>query len=322
MGSENNSASEIPISPDILVGARDLLRQYSTDNGVDLDNLILKLAAPDESQSSNVIAVENSIVNSDFRLAKMGWIERNLTSGEVQESKEVVESIKKISRFGYQIASYVLTKQDDGSFSGMSICGMDSRIRSIWTSLESLKERHGAIINSQVSNCMDFDYLDTLDYDFSIKLPDIIQSETDRIVLIKQRRKNPDGAVSVLGVPAIEAEPYGYPPFTLKGDRYQKALQFIEFNSPENREKFEVQLVNHPKPLIFLNNIYSFLFSPDNCKNLIAVGDRKGVGFIIQEGQAVGYANNMEDALSDFAGFGFQYSHSETKGGNNKPLIV
>jgi len=324
MNSKNQLQPEIPISPQILKGAHDWLTQYATDSGVDLSNLISQLSTPPDNLDENSAPREKISDKSPIRLARMGWTEEAPTTEETQEARSVIEGIRKIARFGYQIPAYVLNSSGDGSFTGIVTTGIQQQIREIWSFLEDLDEKWGEDIQTLIPDYGNFDFLKSLKSTGDTKLKgSLYRLSSQRIELFTGIMKDLNGDTVVLGVPAIDVAQgrYGYPPFTEGWDRPVKALQFIQFQSLQDRKNFENQLTNSPQPLTLLNNIYAVLFSPDLCHDLVSVNLSKAPEHIMKNGVPIGWDSNLEIALKDLAGLGFHYGRSEVQGGNDKIFI-
>lgn len=258
----------------------------------------------------------------NLRLAKMGFDVETPSPEEIYQAVVLLQSIKRISRFGYQIPAYLLTAQDDGTFSGIVLPGTQSEISSIWSTIDHFKEIYGEDIEQRVPGCSETEYIDTFKISRDAKLSEITQRSTQQIVFMKKYMRNSDDATLAMGVPAIDTVFYGYPPYSAHSSRPSKALQVIEFKSKEAREKFEKLLIDSQKPLRLVNCLYSVLFSPDICTNLVGVNDSRKIGFIIKDGHPVGYDGGIEEALSDLAGLGFHYPFAEQRGGNDKPITA
>ena len=324
MNSKNKLQPDIEISSDILSGARDLLAQYALDSGVDLENLITQLSNTGIDAPSIPKAIEKMPATGEIRLARIGWTEVAPTTEEVGEAVGVVQSIRRISRFGYQMPAYILTANET-KLSGIVIPGDQNKIESIWSTLGVYKRDHQEMIEKTVPGCLDFKYIDCFKPPYDTKFSDLINRDTQRITIIRNKLKEPSGNVSALGVPAMDGN-YDSQPYVSQAliNRVpSKALQIIEFRSPEEKQMFEETLINHQNPLAFLKNIYSVLFSPDMCTELLGLSGNGVPSTLIEHGQAgSGYARDNNSMLDDLRGFAFHFEHSLERGGNNKPLIV
>ncbi len=112
-------------------------------------------------------------------------------------------------------------------------------------------------------------------------------------------------------MPAIDTQFYGYPPYTATSGRPSKSLTFINFDSPDSKELYESSLLKHKSPLRLQNAVHSVLFSPDITRNLVGLNSSHGFGFVIKDGiPQEPYYKDMDSALKDLAGLGFNFQKS------------
>ncbi len=272
-----------------------------------------------------------------IRLAKMGFLkgseeQRNevLSSPEeIKEASDIVKKITSLARFGYQIPAYSLdrvetpSRNNVGEFAGIIFPGTQNDTSSIWDTIKWIEEKWG---NSFKENFPESDLTSWFQGQFKFtgvgKFSQMFNGNEQRITIFRDNLKKPNGDVSVLGMPAIDTEFYGYPPYSNTSGRPSKSLTYIKFDDPDSKAFYEQALLNHKSPLRLQNAINSIIFSPDVTKNIAGMNSSKGYNFIVKDGTPnPSYYSSVDFALSDFAGFGFDLRKSTEKG-DLKPRVT
>ncbi len=259
-----------------------------------------------------------------FRYPKDGQNDVLSTSDELREANQFVKKIRGVARFGYQIPAYSLARDRGGdTFSGLVFPGTQTQMSSIWNSVNWLRQEWGKDIESNFSGVDFFNWLAGLfNYRGDASFDQILHGKQQRIKIFRKDLKEPDGAVGVFGIPAIDTQFYGYPPYSAQSGRPSRSLTFVRFNDPKSKAEYEKTLISHKSPLRLQNAVHSVLFSPDVTTNLVGINSSKGFNFVVRDTQPQApYYSNVDSALSDFAGLGFDYPKSAAAGGNNTPLV-
>ena len=211
-----------------------------------------------------------------FRPAKMGFLrgteeQRNevlSTPEELDEASQIVRKIDNVARFGYQIPAYSVartveaSKKGVGEFAALVFPGTQNDTGSIWGNMDWIKEQWGKDVEQKFPN-IDFSswFLELFKFTGVGKFGQLYHDNEQRITILRDKLKNPQGQVSLLGMPAIDTQFYGYPPYTATSGRPSKSLTFINFNDPDSRELYESSLLKHKTPLRLkmLFTLYFFL---------------------------------------------------------------
>lgn len=315
--------SESTFSAEIIKGARDLLEKYAQEKGVNSEMLITSLLNTNTDERSALKLVEQKQAGGEVILARMGWRDVILTSDEIQEARTILETVEQIARFGYQIPAYVLSRSEDGSFAGIVTTGMQILIREIGNDMDEIVSKWGDQIRDLIPGFGNLAFIKSLKLPNDEKFSGLFRLSSQRIELINKGRMDVEGNITHLKVPAIDVAKgrYGFPPFTEGWARPVKALQFIKFKTRGDRETFETQLTTNSQPLTMLNNLYSVLFSPNMCPNLVSVNLQKSPEQIMKNGYPSGWGGDMKYALNDLAGLGFHYERSEHQEGDEAVFI-
>lgn len=251
------------------------------------------------------------------------------TPEELAEAGQIVKKIKDVARFGYQIPAYSLARVSEsgtkslGIFAGLVFPGTQNDTSSVWGTIAWLEKNWGKDIKS-IFPGVDFStWFSGLFNSSSINFRQTPNDNTQHIRIFRNYLKNPQGTVAVLGMPAIDTQFYGLPPYSQTSGRPSNSFTYINFDTPESKELYEESLLNSETPLRLQNAIHSVLFSPDITSSLVGMNNSEGFNFVVKDGKPQEkYYFNPDSALNDFAGLGFDYHKSAEAGANNKPLIV
>lgn len=249
---------------------------------------------------------------------------------ELKEAIQIVKQIQGIARFGYQIPAYSLvrasagSKENAGTFAGLVFPGTQTELYSITGSVKWLIDNWKTNIETVFPNKDLFSWFKNMfSISYEAKILNLVNKYNQNISIVRSSLKDKNGSVSVLGIPAIDTQFYGFPPYSANSRRPSKSLTFIQFDSPRSKVKFEEQLLNDAKPLKLINAIQSVIFSPDSCPNLVGANNSKGFQFVIKDGKPQSpFYKDAEMMLDDLAGLSFSMNLSTMRGGNDKPLIT
>lgn len=320
----NSSFKEVKIK----IGTKDTRIRWGIGRASLKDNV--------STHTSDVVETSQQV---SFRPARMGWLpgdpdnlkkEVLASPEELKEAIQIVKQIQGIARFGYQIHAYSLvrlsaaSKENAGTFAGLVFPGTQTELYSITGSVKGLIDNWKTNIETVFPNKDLFSWFKNMfSISYEAEILGLVNKYNQNISIVRSSLKDKNGSVSVLGIPAIEAEFYGFPPYSVNSGGSSKSITFIQFDSPKSKARFEEQLLYYHEPLKLINAIQSVIFSPDSCPNLVGTNNSKGFQFVIKDGKPqTPFYKDAEMMLNDLAGLGFSMNLSAIRGGNDKPLIT